>query len=193
MIKLSVEDKPTRIMLVSKLSLKAYIATLKLVGDRDVVWIASNPYLPYKALKGRSAKIYSFNTTRFGATSINPSNLQEIIFQATRNANSNCAVILSCLSELLAIHGLNKLYHFLIHLIPAIELKSAMVIGMLLENAQSKRDEILVSTLFDVVLKLHENGNEIVLMPLITKSTRSIKLRFPEPLADEVDFSAFLP
>jgi hypothetical protein len=176
-------------LLISKHGLEAYTALLKLAGDRDIVWISSNPYLPYKVLKGRKAKILSFNTTRFGSTSINPSNLQEIIIQTSKNASPNCAVIISCISELLAIHGLNKLYSFLMHLITAVEERGGIVIGMLIEGAQLKRDEILISTLFDTILKLREDKDKFVLVPLIPNLNRKeIKLKFLEAFTNEVDF-----
>ncbi len=183
----------TRILVVSKLGLEAYLAILKLVENREVLWISSNPYLVHKVLEGRRAKIFSFNTRRFNSVSVNPSNLQEILLQISRNIKPNCAVILSCLSELLAIHGLNRLYSFLLHLISSIEEKGGIIIGMLIEGAQSRSEEILISTLFDTTLKLQRRNNELVLAPLTSLDKKNIKLRFLEPLTNKVNFSTTLP
>ena len=71
----------TRMLVVSKLGLEAYLAILKLVENKEVLWISSNPYLVHKVLEGRRAKIFSFNTRRFNSVSVNPSNLQEILLQ----------------------------------------------------------------------------------------------------------------
>ncbi len=181
----------TRMLVISKMDLEAYNALLKLAGNKEILWVSSNPFLVSKAVKDRKAKLFSFNTRRFNSISLNPTNLQEILLQVSRSTTPNCVVIMSCLSELLAIHGLNKLYSFLLHLIATIEEKGGMIIGMLIEGAQSKSEEILISTLFDTTLKLKERGNEIVLVPLTSLDKR--KLRLPEPFTDEVNLSTTLP
>jgi len=183
----------TRILVISKIGLEAYKALLKLAGDREILWVSSNPFLAYKALKDRKAKLFSFNTSRFNSISLNPTNLQEILLQVSRNTSPNCAVIISCLSELLAIHGLNKLYGFLLHLMASIEEKGGTIIGMLIEEAQSRSEEILISTLFDTTLKLKERNNELVLVPLTSLDKKDVRLRFLEPLTDEVDLGTTLP
>ncbi len=183
----------TRILVISKIGLEAYNALLKLAGNREILWVSSNPFLAHKALKGQKAKIFSFNTRRFNSISLNPTNLQEILLQVSRNTSPKCAVIMSCLSELLAIHGLNKLYGFLLHLISSIEEKGGMMIGMLIEGAQSKSEEILISTLFDATLRLQERNNEVILVPITSLDRKEVKLRLLEPLTDEVNLSTTFP
>ncbi len=167
----------SRILVVSKIGLEAYRTLLRLAGNKEILWMSSNPFLAYKALKDRKAKVFSFNTRRFNSVRLNPGNLQEILLQVSRSATPNCAVIMSCLSELLAIHGLNTLYNFLLHLLATIEEKGGMIIGMLIEGAQSKSEEILISTLFDTTLKIDKD----------------FRLRFLEPLADEINLGTTLP
>ncbi len=183
----------TRILILSNLGLDAYLAILKLVENREVLWISSNPYLVHKVLEGRRAKIFSFNTRRFNSISVNPSNLQEILLQISRNTTPNCAVIVTCLSELLAIHGLNRLYGFLLHLLPTVEEKGGIIIGMLIEGAQSRSEEILISTLFDTTLKIQRRNNELVFVPLTSLNKKNVRLRFLEPLTNEVNFGTTLP
>lgn len=183
----------TRMLIISKIGLEAYNALLKLAGDREILWVLSNPFLAYRALKDRKAKVFSFNTRRFNSISLNPTNLQEILLQVSRNITPKCAVIMSCLSELLAIHGLNKLYGFLLHLIFSIEERDGMIIGMLIEGAQSKSDEILISTLFDATLRLQEHNNEVILVPITSLDRKEVKLRILEPLTDKVNLGTTFP
>lgn len=178
----------TRILIVLKPSLESYLAVLKLLKSREVLWVSPNPYLAHKALKGRKAKIFSFNTRRFNSVSVNPSNLQEILLQITRNTKSNCAVVLACLSELLAIHGLSRLYGFLLHLLSAVEERGGIIVGMLIEGAQNGSDEIVISTLFDTALRIQQRNDELMFVPLISTNNG-----FLEPLTNEVNFGTTLP
>ncbi len=155
----------SRFLVISKPDYNAYISLLKLAGGRSVLWVSSNPYLPSKVTGNRDATLIAFNTDRFDSVSVNPTNLRDIFRQIVANLTNGCAVILSCLSELLAIHSFEKVYDFLLQLTNAVERRGGIVIGMLIEGAQRRRDEILISTVFDATLKVGEILNSFETFP----------------------------
>jgi len=165
----------SRFLVISKPDYNAYVSLLKLAGSRDVLWVSSNPYLPSKVTGNRNATLIAFNTDRFDSLSVNPTDLRDLFRQIVSNISHGCAVILSCLSELLAIHSFEKVYDFLLQLTNAVERRGGIVIGMLIEGAQRRREEILISTVFDATLKVGEILNSF------------------ETLSNEVNLSTGLP
>jgi len=110
-----------------------------------------------------------------------------------RNATPGCDAIITCLSELLAIHGLSKLYGFLINLMPLIEEKGGITVGMLVEEGQPRSEEIIISSIFDATFKVRVKEGEVVFDPMTNLNVKPTRLRFLEPLSNEVNLGTTLP
>ena len=68
-----------KILIIAKFGIESYSLLAKLASSYDnIIWIASNPYIPHKVLEiySRKAKIFGFYS-RFGRA-INPLSLNEI-------------------------------------------------------------------------------------------------------------------
>ncbi len=143
-----------KLLVITEFSMDGYSFLARLASRHDkIIWIASNPCIPYKMLKTLSyageLKLFGFRKDcgRF----VNPTNLNDIcaVFKSEQNIEDAC-VVLSCISELLMLHRIEKVYCFLLGLINRTE----SLLGMLIEDAQDKRYELLISTLFDAVFRL---------------------------------------
>ncbi|AIG98356.1 hypothetical protein AFULGI_00015940 [Archaeoglobus fulgidus DSM 8774] len=75
-------------------------------------------------------------------------------------------------------HGVGKVYHFLLNVMK----NTRRFLGMLVDGAQSKKDELLISTLFDAVFRLKKRlaGDdwEILLIPEVCIQNRMYRLRY---------------
>ena len=76
------------------------------------------------------------------------------ILKAGANDENSC-VIVSCISELLMLHKIEKIYQFLIKLLNG----ARRLFGMLIDGAQERKDELLISTLFDTSLRFRREFN----------------------------------
>ncbi len=81
-------------------------------------------------------------------------------------------------------HKVGKIYHFILNMMK----NSKKFIGMLIEGAQEKKDELLISTLFDSVLKLEKEfvGNrwEMMLIPLLHIQNELYRLRYSDGVVE---------
>ena len=156
------EDK---ILIISKIGIEGYSILARLASNYDkVIWISSNPYIPFRILK--SYKIDKFELfgfySRFGKA-INPLNLNEISLAISKSEEENSCIIISCISELIMYHGVGKIYHLILNIMS----DAKKVLGLMIDSAQDRRDEILISTLFDAVFKLEKR---------IINGTKSVRL-----------------
>lgn len=169
--------KDERILIIAKLGYEAYSLLAKLASRHDnIIWISSNPTIPSKILKAYSldAKLFGFYS-KIGQV-VNPLRLDEIGLTILRSeeAGESC-VIISCISELIMYHDVRKVYHFLLNVIK----NTRYLLGMLIDGAQEKRDEILISTLFDAVFKLERRSiGEITLIPEVYDRKKVYKFRY---------------
>ncbi len=81
-------------------------------------------------------------------------------------------------------HGVSKVYHFLLN----ISKNTKKLICMMIDGAQSKKDEFLISTLFDAVFRLEKKliGHdwEIRLIPEIHIQNRMYRLRYAKGIVE---------
>jgi len=162
------------VLVIAELDLDGYRLLARLASKYDnVIWLSSNPCIPRKILDSISykgnARIFGFrkNCGNF----VNPMNLNEIIssiFKAGANEENSCVVI-SCISELLMLHKIEKIYQFLIKLLNG----ARKVFGMLIDGAQERRDELLISTLFDISLRFKKEFNSGSLDIILNHETQS--------------------
>ncbi|AIY89633.1 hypothetical protein [Geoglobus acetivorans] len=132
------------------------------ISDK-VLWFSSeNPKVAENIAKsyGKRIRLDVINSRR-----INIANLNEINIQLSRyleTVRDVPAICLTLVSELILIHGLEKVYLFLSNLINKVEAKRGTVISLVIRGAQQRRDEILISRLFANVFTLHgEYENEV--------------------------------
>ena len=148
------------VLIIAELDLDGYRLLARLASKYDnVIWLSSNPCVPRRMLDSVSykgdAKILGFrkNCGNF----VNPMDLNGIIssiFRAGANEENSCVVV-SCISELLMLHKIEKTYQFLLKLLNG----ARRLFGMLIDGAQEKRDELLISTLFDTSLRFKREFN----------------------------------
>jgi len=163
-----------RILIIAEPGYEVYSLLAKLASKyENIIWVSSNSNIPSKVLKAYSldAKLLSFHSGQ-----INPLNLNEIGTRILRYGGAeNSCVIISCISELIMYHGIVKVYNFILNLIKNVR----RLLGMLIEGAQERRDEILISTLFDAVFKLEKKSTrEITLIPEICDQYKVYKFKY---------------
>ncbi len=168
------EDK---ILLISELGAEGLSLLARLALDFDViVWISSNAYLPLKILTANSyqgnAKVFGFYSKN--GNIVDPLNLNEISLKIHEESLEKACVIISCLSELIMHHGVKRIHAFLVRLLNS----TKKLLCMLIDGAQDKREELLVSPLFDAVFKLKRMGGKVVLVPLLHYSPRVMELEY---------------
>ncbi len=142
-----------KLLVITEFGMDGYSFLAKLASEHDrVIWVASNPCIPYRMLKTLSYKgdLKLFGFRRDCGKFVNPTNLNDIcaVFKS-ENVEDAC-VVLSCISELLMLHRIERVYCLLLKLIN----RTRSLLGMLIEGAQDRRGELLISTLFDAVLRL---------------------------------------
>jgi hypothetical protein len=79
-------------------------------------------------------------------------------------------------------HKVEKVYYFLSNLMDKVE--EGQFIGMMISGAQDRKDELLISTLFDAVLRLKKRGEELVLLPELYISGAVYSLRYDKGLVE---------
>ncbi|GEM_PF-1213210 len=183
------EDK---ILIISELGVEGLSLLVKIaLKYGDIVWLSSNSYLPFKVLEANS---YKGNAKIFGLYSqtgqvVNPLDLNEIslaIHRAGGGKRPDNCVIISCLSELIMYHGIKKTHAFLLSMMNT----TKKFIGMLIDNAQDKKDELLVSTLFDAVFRLERKSMcEAILIPELHFSAGPLKLKYKNGIIEFSEFS----
>ncbi len=170
--------KEDKILLVSELGVEGLSLLAKLALDFDViVWVSSNTYLPSKILNANSyrgkAKVFGFHSKTGNV--VDPLNLNEISLKIHEESLEKACVIISCLSELIMHHGIKKIHTFLVRLLNS----TKRLLCMLIDEAQDRRDELLISALFDAVFKLKRVGSDkVVLVPILHYSPRVMELEY---------------
>ncbi len=155
----------------------------------NIVWIASEP----PALLNSIVKSYNFRGKLSIATPkqwkgynfVNLMNLNEVSI-AISKAGENMkgfTLIISIIPELLLIHGLEKTYLFMLNTIWKIQNQGGQTLALITKDAQSRRDEIVMSRPFSVVFylekKIEENTwkrNLIVDLPYVSKEVVPLKV-----------------
>jgi len=134
------------VLVISPPGRSAYSILFKMAsGFKRIVWLTTNPtHTP----RGGNVRVIGF--VRGCDVTVNPMNLKEIFSALTGLAGRDGCVILACLSELLTIHDVGKIFCFLIRVINSVE----NVLCLMLKDAQRRRDEIILSTLFDRVIEV---------------------------------------
>ncbi len=126
----------------------------------EIVWIASEP----PALLNKIVKSYNYTGKLCIATPkqwrgynfVNLMNLNEVsiaISKAGENM-SRFTLIISVIPELLLIHGLEKTYLFMLNTIWKIQNQGGFTLALLTKGAQGRREEIMMSRPFTMVLRL---------------------------------------
>jgi len=136
--------------------------------SKDIVWVCGeNP-----VFAERISKAYNLDVEIFGNRSFNLANLNEINILITEHIEreEGFSVIISILPELILVHGLERVYLFLLNLFKKTE-KRGFLIGLMIKNAQNVREEILISRLFSDVFYLESRlNNERPKLRLISES-----------------------
>ncbi len=128
----------------------------------NIVWIASEP----PAVLDKIVKSYEFKGNLRIATPkqwsgysfVNLMNLNEVsiaISKAGENMKSYTLVI-SIIPELLLIHGLEKTYLFMLNTIWKIQNQGGQTLALITKDAQSRKEEIMMSRPFSVVFQLRK-------------------------------------
>ncbi len=183
----SVELDESRVLIIAKLGIEGYSILARLASNcESVIWVSSNPNIPSKITQAYSLKAKILGFYSESNQVISPLSLNEISSIVRHLGAEKACVIISCLSELLMYHNVNRVYYFLLNMMKT----TKKLFGMLIDGAQSRRDEMLISTLFDAVFRLEKkminDKFEIVLVPEVyTKNTvyrlrynNTIKLKF---------------
>lgn len=137
----------------------AYSMGIKL--SRNILWFSSeHPSILREIIESYNEKP---NLIVVNSRDMNLANLNEINIRLSKFIDSkpiNPAIIISMISELILIHDLEKTYLFIDNFIKKVELVGGTIIGVMMEGAQEKRDEILISKLFPVTLILKSEKTE---------------------------------
>ncbi len=135
----------------------------------NVIWVCGeNPIIA-----DRIAKAYGIEIESHSIRSLNIANLNEIsiLFTKTIENKRRFSIIISFLSELILVHGLEKSFLFLSNIFNKVEDGNGILIGLMIKDAQSRRDEILISRLFsDIFYLQREIGNENPKLILISEA-----------------------
>lgn len=174
------EDK---ILVISKPGVEGYSLLAKLASKHNnITWIASSPYIPSKILES-----YSYSNVKllsFSPMKVSPINLNEISIAISHSGGKDSCVTISCISELIMYHGVTKVYHFLLN----ITKNTKKLLCMMIDGAQERKDEFLISTLFDAVFRLEKKlaGDdwEIRLIPEIHIQNRMYRLKYAEGVVE---------
>ncbi len=126
----------------------------------NIIWFFSeNPLMVKRIINSYNSKpkIESFSSRNFNIANLNEINI--ILSKTIDNYRGKTSVYLSLISELILVHGLEKTYLFLSNLMNKVEGKNGSVVGLMVKNAQSERDIVLISRLFSDVFHLEEEFN----------------------------------
>ncbi len=177
------DDK--RLLLISQFGVEGYSLLAKLgCVHPKILWISSNPYIPWNMLKIYSysgdAKVLGFS--RQSKDRINPMNLNDLGIAISSSTEKGRAIVFSCISELLMFHKVERIYYFLSNIMDSVE--EGQFIGMMIEGAQSKKDELLIATLFDAVFRLRKENDELVLSPELYLPRKTYSLRYERGIVE---------
>ncbi len=175
-------------LIITKLGVDGYPLLAKLDSKHDkIVWLSSSSYIPSEILKAYS---YNGNAELFSFYSqfdwgINLLNLNEVSMAISRSGGGErSCVIISCISELIMYYGVSKVYHFILNVIR----NTGKFISMMIDGAQNKKDELLISTLFDAVFRLKKRlaGDdwEILLIPEVCIQNKMYRLRYDKGVVE---------
>lgn len=146
------------VLVIAELDLDGYCLLARLASKYDkVIWLSSNPCVPLKVLESHKGEVKIFGFRKNCGDFVNPMDLNGIIssiLKAGANEENSCVVV-SCISELLMLHKTEKVYRFLLKLLNGVR----RLFGMLIDEAQEKRYELLISTLFDTTLRFKREFN----------------------------------
>ncbi|AGK61702.1 hypothetical protein Asulf_01731 [Archaeoglobus sulfaticallidus PM70-1] len=124
-----------------------------------VIWVASEPpdviskVIDAYDLKGRIHVLSLIQSRKY--KSVNVNNLSEIgiLLSKISEGMEDFVVLMTAIPELLLIHGLERTYVFLMNVIGKTTNQGRKFIGGITKDAQNKRDEIMISRLFSIVLR----------------------------------------
>lgn len=82
-------------------------------------------------------------------------------------------------------HGVGKVYNFLLNVMK----NTRKFIGMLINGAQDKKDELLISTLFNAVFRLEKlaGDEEMLLIPEVCIQKKMYRLRYDRGVVELVE------
>ncbi len=174
-----------KILVISRFGIEGFSLLAKLASKYErIIWISSNPHLPHKILKkySRDAELFGFYS-QVGKT-INPLNLNEVSLATHKASSDESCLVISCISELIMYHSVGKVYHLLLNVMK----NTRRVIGMIVDGAQEKKDELLISTLFDSVFriekKISRNTWEVLLIPEMHIENKVYKLTYEDGVVE---------
>jgi len=174
-----------RVLLISQFGVEGYSFLAKLACKYPkILWVSSNPYIPWNMLKIYSysghAKVLGFS--KQSKERINPMNLNDLGIAVSSSIEKGRAIAFSCISELLMFHKVERVYYFLSNIMDDVE--EGQFIGMMIEGAQSKKDELLIATLFDAVFRLRKMDDELVLLPELCLPRKTYSLKYKRGIVE---------
>ncbi len=148
----------------------AYNITTK-VSD-NIIWFPSeNPIVVRRIVESYKERrnLEIFSSRKFNIANLNEINI--ILSKSIETRREPSSVCITLISELILVHGLEKTYLFLANLMNKVESKSGTVVGLMIKNAQPRRDEILISRLFSEIFHLENKLNSNQLRFILTSET----------------------
>ena len=135
--------------------------TICLELSENIIWFFSeNPLTIRRIIKSYNSKpnIQTFSSRNFNIANLNEINI--ILSKTIDSYRGDISVYLSLISELILVHGLEKTYLFLSNLMNKVEGREGSVVCLMIKDAQSMRDIVLISRLFSDVFHLESEFND---------------------------------
>lgn len=148
----------------------AYNITTKV--SNNIIWFPSeNPIVVRRIVDayGKHLDLEIFSSRKFNIANLNEINI--ILSKSIETKREPSSVCITLISELILVHGLEKTYLFLANLMNKVEGKNGTVVGLMIKNAQDRRDEILISRLFSDIFHLENKLNSNHLKFILTSET----------------------
>ena len=134
--------------------------TICLELSENIIWFFSeNPLTIRRIIESYNSKpnIQTFSSRNFNIANLNEINI--ILSKTIDSYRGDISVYLSLISELILVHGLEKTYLFLSNLMNKVEGREGSVVCLMIKDAQSMRDIVLISRLFSDVFHLESEFN----------------------------------
>ncbi len=135
--------------------------TICLELSENIIWFFSeNPLTIRRIIESYNSKpnIQTFSSRNFNIANLNEINI--ILSKTIDSYRGDISVYLSLISELILVHGLEKTYLFLSNLMNKVEGREGSVVCLMIKDAQSMRDIVLISRLFSDVFHLESEFND---------------------------------
>ncbi len=148
----------------------AYNITTKV--SNNIIWFPSeNPIVVRRIVEAyeKRKSLEIFSSRKFNIANLNEINI--ILSKSIEGKKEPSSVCITLISELILVHGLEKTYLFLANLMNKVEGKQGTVVGLMIKNAQDRRDEILISRLFSEIFHLKNKLNSNQLKFILTSET----------------------